>query len=94
MADFDNKVIGNRADDNKQAGNKQLAQSSSMHGKIGAHVGTNKLSPQNSREHTPSGQGQKGNSVEKKKTRQAKSLRTQNIYSDGAITRALQSRGA
>lgn len=91
---FENQVIGSRQNDNKQAGNKQLAQSSSMHGKIGAHVGTNKLSPQNSREHTPAGEGQQGNNVEKKNSKKAKSLRTQNIYSDGAITRALQSRGA
>lgn len=90
---MDNKVIGNKLGDNKQAGNRRTAESSTQMGKVGAHVGNTKLNVQNSREHTPNAEGQEGNSVQKKNTKQAKSLRTQNQYSDGAVGRALASRG-
>jgi len=90
---YNNKVIGNRKDDNKQAGNRQKAKSSSENGTFGTLKGE-KLSPQNSPQGKVNETSQKGSPVIKAAEAHAKKIiRKGAMYTEGAINAAKRARG-
>jgi hypothetical protein len=91
---MDNKVIGNKSNDNKDPKNQQKAQASTQKGIVPNQKATY-FRPQNSPISTHASVGQEGDAgVKMQEKRQQKIIRSQTSYSDGAIARAKALRGA
>ncbi len=90
---MDNKVIGNKKVDNKQSGNRQVAESSSMMGKVPMQK-ADYFKPQNSPNSTPKGPDEKGDEGVKVSAQRAKKvIRKNTSFSDSAIKAAQNMRG-
>jgi len=90
---MDNKVIGNKSNDNKDPKNQQKAQASTQKG-IVPNQKAEYFRPQNSSISTKASVGKEGDAgLQTQAKRQKKIIRHMTSYTDGAIARAKALRG-
>lgn len=94
---YNNEVVGNKPNDNKQAGNKnKTTHSATQKGSIGPSAGDTKLRVQNSSQFDgPANGSQDGNATIRKADKYSKkpTAGRQTLYSDGAMSVAKRARG-